>query len=124
MRQYDTPEHVGTLLGNYFLEEELGSGGSSVVYSARSTKDRDAVAAVKVLNLNGGSVLIQRFRNECRIGRKIASSPHVGLLAVYESGELPLPYLVTELLKGELLSQLVARGKLDERRVVHIALQL
>ena len=82
--------------------------------------------AVKVLRpeLSGDPEFLHRFRVEART---VASLDHSGIAAVYDYGEDDGPlggghtaYLVMELVRGEPLSSLIARGPLEPEQTLRI----
>lgn len=100
-----------TLGGRYRLEALLGTGASAGVYRARDVSLGRRVA-VKVLHPGVASdpAFRKRFRAEARAAASL-SHPHI--LAVHDWGEDDGAYLVSELLEGGSLRDLLA----DERRL-------
>jgi serine/threonine-protein kinase len=97
-----------TLGGRYRLLAVIGAGASAGVYLAEDTSLRRRVA-VKVLHpgLAADDAFQRRFRAEARAAAAL-SHPHV--LAVHDWGESDGAYLVTELLEGGSLRDLLATG--------------
>lgn len=97
-----------TLGGRYRLLALIGTGASAGVYLAEDTSLRRRVA-VKVLHpgLAHDASFQRRFRAEARAAAAL-SHPHV--LAVHDWGESDGDYLVTELLEGGSLRDLLATG--------------
>lgn len=112
----------GTTLGPYVLQSLVGSGGMGEVYRAHDNRlGRDV--AVKVLSSEVGldPKRVRRFDIEARA---TAALSHPNILAVYDSGwHEGAPFLVTELLEGEDLSQRLAGGTVTSRDAVDIAIQ-
>jgi serine/threonine-protein kinase len=98
-----------TLGGRYRLLALVGAGASAAVYLAEDTSLRRRVA-VKVLHagLAGDEAFQKRFRAEARAAAAL-SHPHV--LAVHDWSETDGAYLVTELLEGGSLRDLLAGGR-------------
>jgi eukaryotic-like serine/threonine-protein kinase len=116
------PLERGSRLGPYEIVAPLGAGGMGVVYRARDTRlGRDV--AVKVLTGESGAdpERLRRFEHEARA---VAALSHPNVLALYDVGVGPTPFLVTELLEGETLRTLVARGPLPPRRAIDLTLQI
>jgi hypothetical protein len=115
---------VGELLdGRYELLEPIGEGGVGMVYRARRVQ-LDRTLAVKVLHasLIQDDGFVRRFQREA-VAMSRLYHPHcvaVSDFGVYEAR----PYLVLEYVPGETIRKLLARGRFDARRAVHIALQL
>jgi serine/threonine-protein kinase len=107
MPSVSATDHVGRVLGGrYRLIAPIGRGASAQVYLADDVTLRRRVA-VKLLHdaLAGDEAFLRRFRAEAQAAAAM-NHPHV--LAVYDWGEDPQPYLVTEYLGGGSL-----RGMLD-----------
>jgi predicted ATPase len=94
--------------GRYVVQELLGEGGKKVVYYAHDTRlDRDvAFALLKAEGLD--ATARERLQREARALGRLSEHPHI--VTVFEVGEEDgQPYLVTELLRGGDLAQLLAR---------------
>lgn len=106
----------------YEVHDVLGVGGYGVVYAAFDRHLRRKVA-LKVLRhdrLNEGA--IQRFRREVAIARDV-HSPH--LVRVYDIAQAEeSTYLTMELVDGESLAAVVARGALSIEQVIEIVRQI
>jgi len=113
------PRHGGELLGNrYEVLAELGRGGEGVVYRVHDLK-ADATVALKVVDRDTGSLELQRFRRELQMARKVT---HPNVVRIHDLVELPGRFgLAMELVEGEPLDAMVARGKLPPQVVVRIA---
>lgn len=98
------------LAGRYAIAEELGHGGTSVVFAADDLRHGRRVA-VKVLYPEVTAVLgRERFLREIEIAAGLAH-PHI--VPLYDSGEADgLLYHVTPLLEGETLRARLARERL------------
>jgi len=89
----------GSQLGPYEIEGLIGEGGMGCVFRARDTR-LDRSVAIKVCRQGFSS----RFEREAR---SIAALNHPHVCTVHDVGP---DYLVMELLEGETLAALVARG--------------
>ena len=99
-----------SLLGaRYKLGEMIGTGGMADVYIAEDTRLARQVA-VKVLrsDLARDPSFVARFRKEALAA---AGLNHPGIVAVYDSGEEPAPYIVMELVSGHTLRDLIHSGE-------------
>jgi serine/threonine-protein kinase len=109
------------LLGDrYKLGEMIGTGGMADVYIANDERLSRKVA-VKVLrsDLARDPSFVARFRKEAFAA---AGLNHPGIVAVYDSGEVPAPYIVMELVSGHTLRELIHQGEhLPIDRVLEIA---
>jgi eukaryotic-like serine/threonine-protein kinase len=100
---------INSLLGDrYKLGEMIGTGGMADVYIAEDTRLARQVA-VKVLrsDLARDPSFVARFRKEALAA---AALNHPGIVAVYDSGEEPAPYIVMELISGHTLRELIHKG--------------
>ena len=107
-----------TLFGErYELGALIGAGGMSDVFVAKDLRLNREVA-VKVLrsDLNREQTFVTRFRKEALAA---AGLSHPGIVAVYDSGENPAPYIVMELLPGKTLRELI-NGPVDPKTSVQI----
>ncbi len=109
--------------GRFTLEEEIGSGGMSVVYLGRD-EVLDRPVAVKVLRLGfEDSEVGERFRRE---GRTAARISHPNVVQVYDAqeGELDgreVSYIVMEHVSGgDLKDRIRARGALSEKELCRL----
>ena len=95
--------------GRYQLGEMIGTGGMADVYVAQDTRLARQVA-VKILrsDLARDPSFVARFRKEALAA---AGLNHPGIVAVYDSGEDPAPYIVMELISGYTLRELIHRGE-------------
>jgi serine/threonine-protein kinase len=101
---------INVLLGGrYKLGEMIGTGGMADVYVAEDTRLARQVA-VKVLrsDLARDPSFVARFRKEALAA---AGLNHPGIVAVYDSGEEPAPYIVMELISGHTLRELIHKGE-------------
>lgn len=113
----------GTLIGNYEIQTLIGAGGMGEVYRARDLRLRRAVA-IKVLPavVANDRERLRRFEQEATAA---AALSHPNILAVYQLGTYAgTPYLVSELLDGETLRELIQRGSIGLRRSIDYAVQI
>jgi eukaryotic-like serine/threonine-protein kinase len=105
--------------GRYQLGAMIGTGGMADVYIAQDQRLSREVA-VKILrsDLAKDSTFVARFRKEAKAA---AGLNHPGIVAVYDSGEEPAPYIVMELVSGHTLRELIHDG---ERLPVDRALEI
>ncbi len=101
---------IAKLLGDrYLLGEMIGTGGMADVYIAQDQRLSRQVA-VKILrsDLAKDPAFVTRFRKEAKAA---AGLNHPGIVAVYDSGEEPAPYIVMELVTGHTLRSLIHQGE-------------
>jgi serine/threonine-protein kinase len=115
---------VARRFGNYVAEGELGRGGMGVVYRARHP-ELGRVAAVKVLAQTRADDAdgIARFFDEARAASAIR---HPGIVEVFDLGKTEEgdAYYVMELLQGESLAEVLARGPLAPADAARIAIDV
>jgi len=105
------PLAAGDRLGPYEILAPLGAGGMGEVYRARDPRLGREVA-VKVLprEVACDPDRLRRFEQEARTAGQL---DHAGLLTVFDVGAHEgIPFLVTELLRGETLRERLAAGPL------------
>jgi len=117
------PLKPGDRLGPYEVVAPLGAGGMGEVYRALDPRLGREVA-VKVLPeaLAREPERLQRFEREARA---VSALNHTNILTVYEFGHHgETRYLVTELLEGDSLRELLERGPLPRARAFSYAVQI
>lgn len=113
---------IGRTLGPYRIEAPLGAGGMGQVYRAHDAKLGRAVA-LKVLpaDVAADPDRLARFEREARL---LAALSHPAILTVHDIGiHDEVPYVVTELLEGETLREVLARRPPTWRQGLGLALQ-
>lgn len=112
----------GTRLGPYEIVVLIGAGGMGEVYRGIDTRLRRDIA-IKVLPASfvADRSRLARFEQEARA---TAALRHPNVLTVHDVGTEPTPHLVTELLDGETLADVLARGALSSRRAISWSLQI
>jgi serine/threonine-protein kinase len=105
--------------GRYLLGEMIGTGGMADVYIAQDQRLSREVA-IKILrsDLAKDPAFVARFRKEAKAA---AGLNHPAIVAVYDSGEDPAPYIVMELVSGHTLREMVRGG---ERLPLNRALEI
>ena len=107
------------VLGRYRLEQRLGSGGFGAVWSAYDERLRRDVA-VKVIPRE--HTPDARAAREARVAARLN---HPNVVALYELGEdRDNVYLVSELVDGRTLADLIAEEALSDRDVARIGAAL
>jgi serine/threonine protein kinase len=115
------PGEAGALaLGRYRLLERLGAGGFGVVWRARDELLGREVALKRItLPPDGDS---ERASREALASARLA---HPAIVALYEACAAPDAfYLISELVRGQTLAQLIAADALDDERVLRIGIAL
>ena len=113
-------ERIGPPLDRYRLLERLGAGGFGVVWRAHDEL-LDREVAVKVIPLPAGEDR-ERATREALACARLA---HPAIVALYEAcAAEDAFYLISELVHGETLAQLIAREALGDEEVLAIGLAL
>lgn len=114
------------IAGRYELGELIGRGGMAEVYSGTDTRLGRTVA-IKLLkaDLAADSSFEVRFRQEAQASARMA---HPTIVRVYDAGDevsvdangvdRHLPYIVMELVKGEVLRDILRSRKLTQQEAI------
>ncbi len=114
---------VGKTLGRYRIFEKIGSGGWGDVYRARDERlDRDV--ALKVLSQRAleEDSSRKRFRKEALVLSRL-NHPNIATILDFDTQE-GLDFLVMEYISGTTLHDLVSKGRLEEKDIIHYATQI
>ncbi len=118
---------IGTRIGSYVIERQLGSGGAGTVYACRHTMiDREV--AVKFLHDEHvrDPDQVARFFQEAKAAAEIG---HPNIIVIIDYGALELPggprtYVMMESLEGESLDKRMRRGGLSLDEILHVFTQV
>src|SRR4029453_4799265 len=114
---------VGKSIGHYRIELLIGVGGMGEVYLARDDLLGRKVA-LKFLpeSLTANEAQLSRLEHEARTASALN---HPNILTVHEIGvDGSRHFIATEFIEGETLRAVFARGKLDLREALDIAIQV
>jgi CheY-like chemotaxis protein len=113
------------LAGRYEIVEVIGSGGMGVVYRARDRELGEEVAVKMVRRelLSGSEQVIDAFKSEIRLARRIS---HRNVVRTHDLGESDGVHFVTmEYVRGITVRELLTtRGKLGVSSTLAVARQL
>src|SRR5271165_2545680 len=113
----------GTKLDSYEVLGLLGAGGMGEVYRARDPVLKREVA-IKVLPsfVSRDPDRLRRFEQEAQAA---AALNHPNILAVYQFGVFEsAPYMVSELLEGSTLRELLRHGAIPIRKAIDYGVQI
>src|SRR5215467_432394 len=112
-----------TRVGDYEVHKLIGSGGMGEVYQARDMRlARDVAIKVLPSFLTSDLDRLRRFEQEARAA---AALNHPNIVAVYQMSFYEgAPYLVSELLEGDTLRDLIKRGPLPWRNAIEYGVQI
>jgi len=114
---------IGRKLGPYDVLAKLGEGGMGEVYRARDPRlNRDI--AIKILPM-GGSLDVERRERFQREAQAIAALNHPGIVTIYSvEDDEGAAFLTMELVEGQPLSELLARGALPLRQILKVGIDV
>lgn len=114
---------TGARLGPYEIVSLIGAGGMGEVHKARDTRlGREVAVKVLPASFAADPERLRRFEQEARA---VAALSHPGILAVYDIGQHDgISYLVSELLEGESLREMLERGPVSHRKATGYAIQI
>src|SRR5947208_2150684 len=114
---------VGSRLGAYEIVERIGAGGMGEVYRARDTRLHREVA-LKILPraLVADPARRERFVQEARAASAL-EHPHIAV--IHEIGDADgVTFIAMELVRGEPLSDVIARTPLTPVRTIDLAVEI
>jgi eukaryotic-like serine/threonine-protein kinase len=114
---------AGSRLGAYEILDRLGAGAMGEVFRARDPRlGRDVAIKVLPLEFAGNVERRRRFEQESRAAGGLN---HPNLVAVYDVGEQDgHSYIVSELVEGETLRDLLRKTPVPVRKVIDIGAQI
>jgi len=112
-----------TQLGPYKIIALIGAGGMGEVYRARDTRLlRDVALKLLPQSFTTDPDRLRRFEQEARA---VAALNHPNIVSVYDVGnEGGVHYIVSELLEGDTLRQLISPSGMAARKATELAVQL
>jgi serine/threonine protein kinase/Tol biopolymer transport system component/Tfp pilus assembly protein PilF len=116
---------IGSRIGAYRIEEQIGHGGMGAVYLATRADDEfRKQVAIKLIRVGAADeTAIRRFRNERQI---LASLEHPYVARLLDGGTTPdgLPYFVMEYVEGRSLVQYCLLHSLPEKSRLELMLKI
>ncbi len=113
----------GTKIGPYEILSPIGAGGMGEVYRARDSRlGRDVALKILPDSFARDTDRLRRFEQE---SRAVAALNHPNIMAIYDVGENNgTPFLVSELLEGESLREILSEGALSQRKTIDYGVQI
>jgi len=114
---------IGSTIGDYELQQELGRGGMGVVYRAFQTSLQRTVALKMIPNAAFASSLdLARLRAEALAAARLS---HPNIVPVYEVGEHNgQPWFSMQFIEGRTLSQRLMNGPMSPREAVALLIPI
>jgi tetratricopeptide (TPR) repeat protein/predicted Ser/Thr protein kinase len=116
-------ELTGRTLGHYRVFEEISRGGMGVVYRATDTRlNRDVALKVLPDDLTNDPDRRRRFLKEAQAASSL-EHPHIAV--IHEADEVDgLAFIAMELIRGEKLSDLLARQRPSAARTLELGAEV
>ena len=114
---------TGKCFGHYEVIEQIGAGGMGEVYLAQDNK-LDRKVAVKILNkeFSQDESNLRRFIQEAKAASALN---HPNILVIHEIGEADdANYIVSELIKGKTLREILKQSTLKLSEILDISIQI
>jgi hypothetical protein len=117
------PLAPGTRLGPYEVTAYIGAGGMGVVYRARDAKlGRDVALKILPEAFVGDPDRVARFEREAQVVAAL-NHPNIAIIHGFQESD-GVRALVLELVEGETLTDVIARGPLAVNEALAIARQI
>jgi serine/threonine-protein kinase len=117
-----TPLARGARLGPYEIAGTLGEGGMGAVYRAMDTRLDRPVALKVISRFRGQDQERKRFHREAKLASALN---HPNIVSIYEYGsDRGVDFIAMELVEGQPLHRLLARGKLPVGQALSYARQM
>src|SRR5581483_6557780 len=114
---------TGQVLGHYRILERIGAGGMGVVYRAHDQRlERDVALKVLPPGTLADDSARKRFRQEALAISRL-NHPNIATVHDFDT-QRGVDFLVTELVPGSTLDEMLAARPLPEKDVLQIGLQL
>ena len=113
----------GARLGQYEIAAKLGEGAMVEVYRAHDTRlGRDVAIKILPAEFAQSPDRRRRFEQEWRAAAALA---HANIVALYDAGDQDgVSYIVSELVEGEPLRDIIRRGPVPVRKALDLAAQI
>ncbi len=117
------PLEPATRLGPFEIIGHLGTGGMGEVYRAKDTRlGRDVALKILPPDVANDPARRARFEQEARA---VAALNHPNIVGLYDIGSAQdVSFIVTELVPGETLGAILAKGTLPLKKLLDLAAQI
>lgn len=114
---------IGTQIGRYQIESQLGQGGMGIVYKAHDPQLDRAVALKFLTHGKDDAEAKQRFIQEARAASAL---DHPNICTIYDIGENEngQTYIAMAYYEGQTLKDKIKQGPLEETEAIGIATQI
>src|SRR2546427_2953895 len=114
---------IGRTLGHYRIIEKIGAGGMGEVYLARDERlQRDVAIKILPAGMLADDTARKRFRKEALALSRL-NHPNVATVHDFDTAD-GVDFLVMEHIKGVTLSEKLTHGRLLEREVIRLGIQV
>ncbi len=120
----DQPQFVaGQQIGQYTIVDLLGRGGMGEVFLAKDPAlNRQVAIKLLPLDCTRDEHRLRRFLTEAQAASALN---HPNILTVYQLGDYDgLQFIVTELVEGETVRELISRAPLELSQIIDVAIQI
>src|SRR4029077_17875632 len=113
----------GIKIGPYEILSPIGAGGMGEVYRAHDSRlGREVALKILPESFARDQDRLHRFEQEARA---VAALSHPNILAIHDVGQHNgSPFLVSELLEGEALRDVLEHGALSQRKAIEYGVQI
>jgi serine/threonine protein kinase len=114
---------IGRTLSHYEILDEISRGGMGVVYRARDiTLGREVALKVLPEDLTHDAKRRERLLQEARAASAL-EHPHIAVIHAVDEVE-GVTFIAMELIRGEKMSEALARGALPQKRALDLAVEV
>ncbi len=123
VRRQNDPLIGSVIDGRFEVRSLLGKGGMGAVYVAfQPSVGREVALKVLHGHFQNDDELVKRFEREIRLCAQLS---HPNVVTVHDAGvSNGVLFMAMERLSGHSLSDLIAKGPLEPKRAVHLAVQV
>lgn len=115
---------IGHTVGNFIIEELIGTGGMADVYIGSRNDERfTQKVAIKVLKQHYNQTVLQQFKRERSL---LSSLNHNGIAKIFDGGILSndQPYFVMEYIEGKHLFEYIDENELNLKDRLNLFLEI